>query len=61
MLHIDKLIVARKSIIDSVMFGDQSIYDDLEAELIMYKTPDEQGKLDPFVNVIIFTLEYLMA
>ena len=55
-----ELIAARKAVIDTIM-GDSSIHENLETELDWYKTPDDNGQLEPFYNVIIFTLEYLLS
>ena len=55
-----ELITARKAVIDSIL-EDQSIQMNLEAELEWYKTPDDNGQLEPFYNVIMFTLEYLLS
>lgn len=52
---------ARRAVIDSVLFGDKSIYDNLDREIEMYKVADKDGRLTPFVNAIIFALEYLRA
>ena len=54
------MITARKAVIDSIL-EDQSIQMNLEAELEWYKTPDDNGHLQPFYNVIVFTLEYLIS
>ena len=55
-----ELITARKAVIDSIL-GDSSIYENLEAELDWYNTPGDNGQLESFHNVIIFTLEHLLS
>ena len=55
-----ELIAARKTVIDLIL-EDNSIHADLEAELEWYNSPDDDGCLAPFCNVIVFTLEYLIS
>ena len=53
---------ARVAIIDSIL-KDKSLVDcveNIEAEIRHYSMQDANGRLEPFYNIIIFTLNYLL-